>query len=141
MDPSYLREAAEQRELDEKKAASQYIRPVSSPGSNEDIESYADPSWAPGFWVRFPWLGFGALVVVLITSGVSVLTLMLSNGKSESQWVKQLPPNVILNQMNNVANLCFALAIGKWNFSVKDLWQLLIEPQVMALQSRGGGKC
>jgi hypothetical protein len=27
--------------------------------------------------------------------------------------VKQLPPNVILNQMNNVANLCFALAIGE----------------------------
>jgi hypothetical protein len=112
MDPSYIREAAEQRELDEKKTASQTVRPVSSPGSNEDIESYADPSWAPGFWVRFPWLGFGALVVVLITSGASVLTLMLSHGKSESQWVKQLPPNVILNQMNNVANLCFALAIG-----------------------------
>lgn len=113
MDPSHSREAAEQRELDEKKAASQSIRPISFPDSNEDIESSADPSWAPGFWVRFPWLGFGALVVVLITSGASVLTLMLARGKSESQWVKQLPPNVILNQMNNVANLCFALAIGK----------------------------
>ena len=121
MDSSYAREAAEQRELDEKKAASQSIRPVSSPGSNEDIESYADPSWAPGFWARFPWLGFGALVVVLITSGASVLTLMLSDGKSESQWVKQLPPNVILNQMNNVANLCFALAIGKQNIFTKTL--------------------
>jgi hypothetical protein len=113
MDPSYSREAAEQRELDEKKAASQSIRPVSSPNSNEDIESYADPSWAPGFWVRFPWLGFGALVVVLICSGASVLTLMLSKGKSESQWVKQLPPNVILSQMNNISSLGFALAIGK----------------------------
>ena len=117
MDPTYAREAAEQRELDEKKAASQSIRPVSCPGSNEDIESYADPSWAPGFWLRFPWLGFGALVVVLITSGASVLTLMLSDGKSESQWVKQLPPNVILSQMNNVASLCFALAIGEQEFS------------------------
>lgn len=112
MDTSYSHEAAEQRELDEKKAASQSIRPISSPGSNEDVESFADPSWAPGFWVRFPWLGFGALVLVLITSGASVLTLMLSDRKSETQWVKQLPPNVILNQMNNVANLCFALAIG-----------------------------
>jgi len=116
MDTIHDREAAEQREMDEaKKRATQTIRPISSPGSDEDIESSADPAWAPGFWVRFPWLGFGALFIVLLTSAGSILTLMLSNGKSETHWVKQLPPNVILGQMNNVANICFGLAIGEYS--------------------------
>jgi hypothetical protein len=114
MDTVYDREAAEQRDMDEaKKTATAAVRPVSSPGSDdESVESSSDPQWAPGFVARFPWLGFGALFVVLLTSVGSILTLMLSRDRSERDWVKQLPPNVILGQMNNISNLCFGLAIG-----------------------------
>ena len=114
MDSSLAREQAEQREIDEaKKTATETVRPVSNSESDEEAANSADPSWAPGFWLRFPWLGFGALLVILLSSGASVLTLMLADGRSENHWVKRLPPNVILNQMNNVANICYGLAIGE----------------------------
>ena len=41
------------------------------------------------------------------------MILLLSNNRSETRWVKRLPPNVLLNQMNNVANIAFGIAIGE----------------------------
>ena len=114
MNSSEEREAAEQREIDDaKKTATATVRPLSHPGSDEETGNEADPSWAPGFWNRFPWLGFGALIIILLCSGASVLILLLSNNRSETRWVKRLPPNVLLNQMNNVANIAFGIAIGE----------------------------
>ena len=115
MNASEAREAAEQREIDDakKNATTATVRPVSQPGSDEENEDFADQSWEPGFWNRFPWLGFGALLIVLLCSGASVLILLLSNHRSENRWVKRLPPNVLLNQMNNVANIAFGIAIGE----------------------------
>lgn len=113
MESSTAREAAEQREMDLKKGVmTEQVRPVASDDSDAETGSRADPSWAPGFWVRFPWLGFGALAVVLICSAGSILTLLLSRGKSETRWIKHLAPNVILNALNSVANIAFGVAIG-----------------------------
>lgn len=90
-----------------------------SPPSSEDTEKAkpvpeTDPHWIPGFWVRFPWLGLGSLIVVLICGIGSVLTLILSDGKSQTKWPKRIAPNVILSVMNNVANICFGVAIGRF---------------------------
>ncbi|KAK6442475.1 hypothetical protein LTR95_001307, partial [Oleoguttula sp. CCFEE 5521] len=112
MDP-IARETAEQHEIDlEKKTVTQTVRPVSSSDDEAASEANAEAAWAPGFWKRFPWLGFGALFTILLCSMGSILTLMLSNGRSETRWVEKLPPNVILNGLNNVQNLCFGMAIG-----------------------------
>nr|OQO16433.1 hypothetical protein B0A51_16617 [Rachicladosporium sp. CCFEE 5018] len=112
MDP-IARETAEQHEIDlEKKTFTTNVRPVSSSDDEDSHEANADAAWAPGFWIRFPWVGFGALLLILVCSMGSVLTLMLSRDRSETRWVKKLPPNVILNGLNNVQNLCFGLAIG-----------------------------
>ncbi|OQO03890.1 hypothetical protein B0A48_10531 [Cryoendolithus antarcticus] len=112
MDP-IARETAEQNEIDlEKKTVTQTVRPVSSSDDEAASEANAEAAWAPGFWKRFPWLGFGALFTILLCSMGSILTLMLSNGRSETRWVEKLPPNVILNGLNNVQNLCFGMAIG-----------------------------
>nr|OQO05984.1 hypothetical protein B0A51_18122 [Rachicladosporium sp. CCFEE 5018] len=112
MDP-IARETAEQHEIDlEKKTFTTNVRPVSSSDDEDSHEANVDAAWAPGFWIRFPWVGFGALLLILVCSMGSVLTLMLSRDRSETRWVKKLPPNVILNGLNNVQNLCFGLAIG-----------------------------
>lgn len=78
--------------------------------SNQHIQ---DPNWNPGFWVRFPWIGLSALLGVLLCSASSVVVLEVSNGQSETEWPQRIPPNVLLNLINNVANTCFTIAIGK----------------------------
>nr|POE47213.1 hypothetical protein CFP56_00545 [Quercus suber] len=108
MSPSELREAAEDAEM--KLEAGQQGQPQSP---NLD-----DPHWRPGFANRFPWLGFGALVVVLLCAMASVLTLELSNGKSQTQWPSAIAPNVILNIFNNITNICFGIAISQCPSSV-----------------------
>ena len=93
------------------------VRPISQPSTDsENAEGQVqDPKWAPGFIARFPWIGFGALVMVLLCVVGSIVTLVTSNGKSQTYWKKQLAPNVLLSIMNNVANICFSIAIGRDN--------------------------
>lgn len=90
------------------------IRPIESPYSDHDHseKQLQEPRWTPGFFAQFPWLGFGALFTVLLCASASVVTLMVSDGKSERHWPQKLAPNVILSGLNSVANICFSMAIG-----------------------------
>nr|POE74632.1 hypothetical protein CFP56_37163 [Quercus suber] len=106
MSPSELREAAEDAEMKLEAGQPQQQNP---PTLN-------DPHWKPGFANRFPYLGFGALGVILLCAMASVLTLELSNGKSQTQWPSAIAPNVILNVFNNIANICFGIAISQYTY-------------------------
>ncbi|KAJ9627625.1 hypothetical protein H2203_002837 [Taxawa tesnikishii (nom. ined.)] len=79
--------------MDEKKTATEQVRPVSDTSSDADPErAFSDPRWSPGLIQRFPWLGFGSLAF--------------------TQWPTALAPNVILSGLNSAANIAFSIAIG-----------------------------
>jgi hypothetical protein len=65
------------------------------------------------FWKRFPWIGFGALIMVLVALVASVIVLVTSNHVSQSKWPKDAAPNLLLNVMSQIENICFIMAIGK----------------------------
>lgn len=72
-----------------------------------------DSEWLPGFWVRFPWLGLGALTIALVACIGEMIVLVTSNGRSVVHWPEKIAPNVILSALNNLANICFSIAIGE----------------------------
>ncbi|KAL2062003.1 hypothetical protein VTL71DRAFT_6269 [Oculimacula yallundae] len=69
-----------------------------------------DAQWRPGFIARFPWLGLGCLLAVLLCGIGCLVTLVLADGVAKHHW-GNLAPNVIVNMLNSVANLCFGIAI------------------------------
>ncbi|KAH6695901.1 hypothetical protein BKA61DRAFT_711112 [Leptodontidium sp. MPI-SDFR-AT-0119] len=77
-------------------------------GSPPPIEE--DAHWRPGFVARFPWLGLGCLLTVLLCGIGCLITLIIANGVAKYHW-GNLAPNVIVNLLNSVANLCFGIAI------------------------------
>lgn len=42
--------------------------------------------WRPGVKERFPWLGFAALLTVLLCIGFTAIILVTSNGKAKEEW-------------------------------------------------------
>ena len=105
----------------EKDIAIEKARPVStlSDDSVNKQQAPKDPKWAPGVKNRFPWIGFGALVLVLACAAASVVVLVTSNHVSQSKWPKYAAPNVLINIMNSLENIAFTVAIGM--FSYEDL--------------------
>lgn len=101
--------------------------------------SIQDSHWKPGFANRFPYLGFGSLVVVLICAVGAVLNLSLSNGVSQSRWPAAIAPNVIISILNSVANLAFGIAISKCSFRLVSTLRL-ISRQATVLRLLGGGR-
>ncbi|GAB7351795.1 hypothetical protein MBLNU459_g2368t1 [Dothideomycetes sp. NU459] len=95
----------------EAKGATEEVRPIDE-SLSDNGNHFSSPFWAPGFVARFPWLGFGALFTVLLCTVGSVLTLVLSNNRSQTHWPKQIAPNVIIGGLNNLANIMFGIAIG-----------------------------
>lgn len=93
----------------EKKQPTATVRPVPD---FTDSEKGDHTEWTPGYLARFPWLGMGALFTVILCAIGSILTLVLSNGKSQTHWPEKLAPNVILGGLNNLANIMFGIAIG-----------------------------
>lgn len=124
----------------EKDIAVDKARPAST-SSDENIaraQDANDPKWQPGLLNRFPWIGFGALVMILVCSAASVIVLATSDHVSVSHWPQKIAPNVLLNIMNNVANICFTIAIG---MSVNVLTPAKANDlQETALQSLGGAR-
>lgn len=96
-----------------------------------------DPNWRPGFLNRFPYLGFGSLVVILICAVGAVLNLTLSNGVSQSKWPAAIAPNVIISILNSVANLAFGIAISTSLFSMVSSYPLTLD-KATALRLPGG---
>lgn len=74
--------------------------------SNEDADSTRESeNWEPGFWKRFPWMGFGCLFMAILITVAEIIILVMSDGKSVSQWTvrgKSVAPNVILSVLNSV---------------------------------------
>ena len=104
---------------DEKHDVIETVQPVETPYSDADRseQQLEEPQWTPGFFAQFPWLGFGALATALTCAIVSVVTLLLSDGKSQHQWPQKLAPNVIISGLNSAANICFSMAIGEYFLS------------------------
>jgi hypothetical protein len=42
--------------------------------------------WQPGFLARFPWIGFGAVSVMLTCISLSILVLTTSDNKAQEDW-------------------------------------------------------
>jgi hypothetical protein len=81
--------------------------------SGDSAQEYDEPQWETGVRARFPWLGIGSLVCVLVSAGAAVLILTLCDGRAQSGWPKKLTPNVILAGINAFANIMLAIAIGQ----------------------------
>ena len=73
--------------------------------------SAVDPNWRPGFLRQFPWVGFCSLTMVILCGVGCLLTLILANDVAKIYWGR-VAPNVIVNILNSVANICFATAIA-----------------------------
>jgi hypothetical protein len=43
-------------------------------------------SWRPGFRAQFPWVGFGALCLMLGCLGTTVAILVTSDNKAKEEW-------------------------------------------------------
>lgn len=77
-----------------------------------DLAHSASSSWTPGFWPRFPWVGFGCLFGTVMLSAASVFVLAVSNHKGYSQWNQKIAPHIILSIFNGLATLCIAVAVA-----------------------------
>lgn len=76
-------------------------------------------------------MGFGYLFVAILITVAEIIVLVISNGKSVSQWTvkdKTVAPNIILSVLNSVckilascpreveltgAGVCFAIAVAQ----------------------------
>ncbi|KAF2793182.1 hypothetical protein K505DRAFT_306284 [Melanomma pulvis-pyrius CBS 109.77] len=73
--------------------------------------------WKPGFWIRFPWWGFGALFTVVLLTGVSAGILLASDGSTIDSWTvgddnAQLQVYISVIEMIMNFLILFALAEG-----------------------------
>lgn len=81
--------------------------------TNEPSEPTQSTEWKPGVLARFPWLGLGSLFMVLICIAGSIITLCISDGKSQTFWPKKLAPNVILSALSAAEGIFFGIAVSK----------------------------
>ncbi|OQU94425.1 hypothetical protein CLAIMM_00784 [Cladophialophora immunda] len=72
-----------------------------------------DEQWQPGFWKRFPWVGFGCLFMVVVFSVVAIVVLTVSDNRTLSSWPQKMAPNVILSVCNSGASVCIAIAVAQ----------------------------
>lgn len=77
------------------------------------LQEYDEAAWETGVAARFPWLGIGSLVCVIISAGAAALVLALCDGRAQSTWPEKITPNVILAGINAFANIMLAIAIGQ----------------------------
>nr|OQO23975.1 hypothetical protein B0A51_08192 [Rachicladosporium sp. CCFEE 5018] len=107
----------------QKKEAAEEVRPVSN-----DLDARNAPheqenaSWSPGFLSRFPWLGLGALFLVLVCLAGNVAVLTVSNGKiqGEQSW-KELYRD--------------GLTKGRWPKQIRPSWNFSSSVKAAALSA------
>lgn len=83
--------------------------------------------WMTGVWIRFPWWGFGALILVLLLTVASAAMLLASDGTSPEQWSighDNAQPHVYVSVFEMAMNflILFALTEGV----VIRLWRQLL---------------
>jgi len=68
------------------------------------------PGWRTGFVKRFLWLGFGAILAVLLSISAVAAVLTTSDGKPQTHWNRTLQPNVILGALDSFTNVMLSVA-------------------------------
>lgn len=55
---------------------------------NEEKHNDASGSiqWQTGVLARFPWLGFGALLTILVSISMTIVIMKTSDGKNPNEW-------------------------------------------------------
>jgi hypothetical protein len=100
----------------DKEIAIEKARPTSKTSSHDNgvtPQEPNDPKWEPGFGKRFPWIGLGALAMVLVCAVGSVIILVTSDHISQTKWPQWYAPNILINVMVGLENICFLVAICK----------------------------
>ena len=104
----------------DKEIAIENARPTSTTSSDENgvtPQEPKDPKWEPGFIKRFPWIGLGSLVMILVCAFGSVIILVTSDHVSQTKWPEWYAPNILINVMNQLENICFLVAVCKTTVS------------------------
>jgi hypothetical protein len=102
--------------------------PVVESRESEETGQSEEVRWITGYVARFPWVGFGAIVLILVLIGMTGLVLATSHGRSKEEWPAymkwewkdtywkekgQIAPNVMLAVINTLTNICLTIAIGQ----------------------------
>jgi hypothetical protein len=69
-----------------KKAASMTTVDVRELHERKNGAVLDDSYWQPGFLARFPWIGFGAVSVMLTCISLSIVVLTSSDNKAQEDW-------------------------------------------------------
>jgi len=87
-DTTTRREYEQQAAIDTEKEKSSGAQINVQEHVQEDDEILFDRQghWRPGVVERFPWLGFSALLTVLLCIGFTAIILVTSNGKAKEEW-------------------------------------------------------
>ncbi|QDS77775.1 hypothetical protein FKW77_005240 [Venturia effusa] len=122
----------EMREYDPKTGRNDQNKSTTVLTRELDDEKHHDATglihWKTGVLARFPWLGFAAILTILVSIAMSVVIMKTSDGKTQdqwpaypqSEWIKdewrtkaQLKPTVGLAIANSISNLALTIAIGQ----------------------------
>ncbi|KAF2005703.1 hypothetical protein P154DRAFT_571000 [Amniculicola lignicola CBS 123094] len=81
--------------------------------------------WKTGVWVRFPWCGFGALIGIVLLTGLSAGILLAIKGTSTDSWrVGSALPQVYISVMDMLMNFLMFFALS--NGLVTIFWRQLM---------------
>lgn len=72
--------------------------------------------WVTGFWLRFPWWGFGAIFLILLLTGGSTSILLISHGTSPEAWKignDDAQPQIYLSVLDMIINLLMFVALAE----------------------------
>ncbi|KAF2269829.1 hypothetical protein CC78DRAFT_240507 [Lojkania enalia] len=89
--------------------------------------------WTTGFWVRFPWHGFGALFAVVLLTGVSAGILLASDGSTLEYWRvgrDNTQPPVYISFLEMIINMLIFAALAEG--VVLYFWRSLIRRSTLS---------
>jgi hypothetical protein len=75
--------------------------------------------WKTGVKARFPWLGFSAILTVLLCVAFTIVILITSNGKAQEEWPGE-PRNEVTGSCKSIANP--STGYQKWQW-INDEWK------------------
>ncbi|KAL1392756.1 hypothetical protein HDK64DRAFT_306228 [Phyllosticta capitalensis] len=71
------------------------------------------PYWIPGFWARFPFVGFAAIIAYLGAAAGAVAVLLSSDGEISGTWGWGHSPNTYLSILAIVMNMLLSFAFAQ----------------------------
>ncbi|KAK7530142.1 uncharacterized protein J3D65DRAFT_146901 [Phyllosticta citribraziliensis] len=78
-----------------------------------DINSRLSAYWIPGFWARFPFVGFAAVLAYLGAAAGVVAVLLSSDGEITDTWGWGHAPNTYLSILSIVMNMLLSFAFAQ----------------------------